>query len=333
MIPRHGPDFGAKASEKTETIRSLAQLQAYAQQSGADVHQLANVADEASSFAWRIPAQLLKQVSSWTDTDPVLRQVLPLKREREAIAGYSPDPVGESARQDGALLQKYAGRALLITTQACDVHCRYCFRREFDYAASHEPGNYDAAFVALAADPSIHELILSGGDPLTLSSRRMNALIAAADGVPHLKTLRIHTRSAVVNPARVTSELLKALAATRLRVVVVVHANCAQELSEQAEVALQKLRDIGAMLLNQAVLLAGVNDTVEAQIALSQRLLSCGVLTYYLHQLDRVSGAAHFEVPDDAARGMLAKLRAELPGYMVPKLVREQAGALSKTPI
>lgn len=314
-------------------IRNPRQLRAHAKARGAGPDALRALDTPHSDFPLRIPLALLDRVRNWDADDPVLRQVLPTAEEQADVAGFVDDPVGEAQRQNGALLQKYAGRALLITTQACDVHCRYCFRRSFDYATAQAPGNFDAEFAAIADDDSIQELILSGGDPLTLSTRRFGAIVRAAEQIPHLQTLRIHTRSAVVHPARVTQPLLELLRQTRLRVVVVVHANTAAELGPAAEQALRALSDSGAMLLNQAVLLAGVNDTVESQVALNRRLFDCGVLPYYLHQLDPVAGAAHFQVSDAQAQVMLEALRARVPGYLVPKLVREIAGAPAKTPI
>lgn len=333
MIPRSKTPDAPAAQRQAGVIRHRKQLMEHARARGADPKAIRTLDSAATDFPLRVPVALLDQVQDWGADDPVLRQVLPTALERQNVAGYVDDPVGEAQRQDGALLQKYAGRALLITTQACDVHCRYCFRRNFDYAAAQAPGNYDAEFAALAADDSIRELILSGGDPLTLSTRRFSAIVRAAEHIPHLRTLRVHTRSAIVHPARVTRPLLDTLAQSRLRVVVVVHANTAQEIGATAEQALQALANSGAMLLNQAVLLAGVNETVEAQIALSNRLFDCGVLPYYLHQLDPVAGAAHFQVSDAQAQVMLDALRARVPGYLVPKLVREIAGAPAKTPI
>lgn len=337
MIPRTLPgDAHAQAPQqvpRTGVIRSLDALLRQARARGADDAELRSNCDDAPDFPLRVPLALLDQIENWTADDPVLRQVLPSPREHDAVPGYTTDPVGEAQHQDGALLRKYTGRALLVTTQACDVHCRYCFRRSFDYGNAQEAGNYDAAFASIAADTSIHELILSGGDPLTLSLRRLRNIVEAAEAIAHLETLRIHTRSAIVNPARVTKGLASLLANTRLQVICVVHANTVQELGPAAQASLQKLSASNAMLLNQAVLLAGVNDTAEAQIALSKRLLACGVLPYYLHQLDPVAGAAHFEVPDARARVMLESVRASLPGYLVPKLVRELPGASAKTPL
>lgn len=333
MIQRSMAADARAGVPEAPVIRTLKQLMQHAAARGTNAETLRASATASVDFPLRVPAALLDRVEHWTPDDPVLRQVLPSEQECKPADGYGNDPVGELERLDGALLRKYSGRALLITTQACDVHCRYCFRRNFDYTAAQEPGNYDAAFAHIADDSSIDELILSGGDPLTLSDRRMAAVIDAAERIPHLNTLRLHTRSAIVNPGRVTARLTGMLAATRLNVVCVVHANTALEIGPDAEMAVRALRNVGATLLNQAVLLAGVNDSVDALVALSKRLHSCGVLPYYLHQLDPVAGAAHFQVSDARARSMLNAMRGLLPGYLVPKLVREVAGEPSKTPL
>ena len=333
MIPRSPAPVEPAAPASTGVIRSLAQLLEAAEERGVSTELLRREAQDNRNFPLRLPLALLDRVEHWSMDDPILRQVLPSAAETQPVAGYGDDPVGEAGLQDGALLKKYAGRALLITTQACDVHCRYCFRRSFDYGVAQESDNYADAFARLTADDTVHELILSGGDPLTLSARRLQAIVEAAEQIPHLHTLRLHTRSAIVHPARVTPALLDLLAATRLHVVCVVHANTAQEIGPASAHALQQLNTAGVMLLNQAVLLAGVNDSVETLADLSRRLFACGVLPYYLHQLDPVAGAAHFPVSDGKARVMLDTLRAKLPGYLVPKLVRESAGEASKTPL
>jgi EF-P beta-lysylation protein EpmB len=243
--------------------------------------------------------------------------------------GFSADPLHEGDCQSlPGLLRKYRSRALLVTTGACAVHCRYCFRRHFPYDGL--PTDWQPALAALAADPTTDELILSGGDPLTLADARLARLVAEAAAIPHLARLRIHTRLPVVLPERITADLCSALA-SRLDVVVVLHANHARELDSSVADACARLRRSGCLLLNQSVLLAGVNDDVAQLAALSRRLVACGVVPYYLHQLDRVSGAAHFAVTDDRARTLLRDLHTQLPGYLVPRLVREEPGAPGKT--
>jgi EF-P beta-lysylation protein EpmB len=232
------------------------------------------------------------------------------------------------------LLRKYHGRALLVTTGACAVHCRYCFRRHFPYAEQNPGGTqWPRVLEHLDADATINEIILSGGDPLALSDERLAALAAALDAVPHLRTLRLHTRLPVVLPERIDEALLRWLRATRLKAVVVIHANHAREIDADVVAALARLRRAGAVLLNQTVLLKGVNDDAETLAALSEALFAAEVLPYYLNALDRVAGAAHFEVEHGRARALIETLRRRLPGYLVPRLVCETAGAPYKLPL
>jgi EF-P beta-lysylation protein EpmB len=234
----------------------------------------------------------------------------------------------------GGVLHKYHGRALLVTTGACAVHCRYCFRRHFPYRhASASADGWQRALGYLRDHPETSEVILSGGDPLTLSDRRLASLASALTELPHLRRLRIHSRLPVVLPERVDDALLGWLTGSRLKPVLVIHANHANELDEAVARALARLTGGGVMLLNQAVLMRGVNDDAGALADLSERLLELDVVPYYLHLLDRVQGAAHFEVPEAEARALHRNLAARLPGYLVPRLVREEPGAPAKTAI
>lgn len=264
--------------------------------------------------------------------DPLLRQVLPLDAEDQLNPGFGTDPVGDLAALAGpGVLHKYQGRALVITTGACAIHCRYCFRRHFPYADAQGRGaDWTPVLDYLARDDSIEEVILSGGDPLALSDSRLAVLAEGLDRIAHLQRLRIHTRLPIVLPERVDAALLAWLGATRLKPVMVLHANHAREFDTSVDAALARLRATGVCLLNQSVLLRGVNDSVAALRALSERLFRAGVLPYYLHLLDRVQGAAHFEVAEAQARVLLLELAAQLPGYLLPRLVREQAGAAAK---
>ncbi len=287
----------------------------------------------AGDFPVFVPPSYLARIRQGDPNDPLLLQVLPLAQEGDIVAGFTADPVGDSAAAiRPGVLQKYTGRALLITTGACAVHCRYCFRRHFPYEeAPHSTAAWDAALAAIAGDESITEVILSGGDPLMLVDSRLAKLVEKIAAIPQVIRLRIHTRLPIVVPARVTDELIAWLTGTRLTPVMVIHANHAQELSDDVAQALQKLCRAGVMLLNQAVLLRGVNDSVAAQQSLSERLVELRIVPYYLHQLDRVAGAAHFEVPIEKGRRIIAELRKRLPGYMVPCYVQEIAGQISKT--
>jgi L-lysine 2,3-aminomutase len=286
-------------------------------------------------FEVRVPEAFLARMRPGDPFDPLLRQVLPLAAEGEAVPGYVADPLAEVGHTPArGLIHKYAGRVLLIASPACAVNCRYCFRRHFPYAEnSPSRAQWERTLDTLRDDPTIREAILSGGDPLAASDRRLGWLVARLEAIPHLTRLRIHTRLPVVIPDRVDDALLGWLAATRLQKVVVLHINHANEIDDAVIVACARLREAGVTLLNQSVLLRGINDSVETLADLSERLFEAGVLPYYLHVLDPVAGAAHFDVADDEARELVAGLRAELPGFLVPRLVREIPGEASKTPL
>ena len=246
------------------------------------------------------------------------------------MPGFTLDAVGDmQARRGGGVIHKYAGRALLVATGSCAVHCRYCFRRHYPYAEdTAAAAGWRDAVAVIAGDDAIHEVILSGGDPLSLADHKLAELTDALRAIPHLRRLRIHTRLPVVLPERVDSGLLAWLRGLPWPLVVVLHANHANEFDHAVDTALAALRGTGATLLNQAVLLRGVNDSVAALAELCERGHAAGVLPYYLHQLDRVVGAAHFEVDDAHALALIDELRQRLPGYLVPRLVREISLAL-----
>ena len=298
-------------------------------------HLLAGMETASALFALRVPPAYLRRIRPGDPNDPLLRQILPLGWEAQSSQGYHLDPVGDLASLTASgVLHKYHGRALLITTGACPVHCRYCFRRHYPYESEHAGREgWRPALAAIAADRSISEVILSGGDPLMLSDHKLSSLAGAISEIAHVRRLRIHTRTPVVLPSRVDSGLLGWLSKLRLQTVIVLHANHPQELDEAVALAARGLTRAGATVLNQAVLLRAVNDCAETLIRLSERLFEMGVLPYYLHLLDRVQGAAHFEVDHDRAQALIGELRQRLPGYLVPKLVREQAGETSKTPM
>ena len=286
----------------------------------------------AAGFPLLVPRPFLARMRRGDRRDPLLLQVLPLAAEGEARPGWVTDPLDEvAAIRAPALVQKYAGRALLLATGACAVHCRYCFRRAFDYG-DHGAGTagIDAALAEIAADGSIEEVILSGGDPLLLDDDRFGTLLARVVAIPTVRRLRIHTRLPVVLPSRVTPALVAALGRLPSPAVVVIHANHPAEIDADVAAALRALAAGRSLLLNQAVLLAGVNDSHGVLAGLSSALLDAGVLPYYLHLPDRVAGTAHFDVPEEVAVGLLAGLRDALPGYAVPRLVREVPGEPSK---
>jgi EF-P beta-lysylation protein EpmB len=286
----------------------------------------------AGLFPLRVPRSFIARMRRGDPADPLLRQVLPVGEELADAPGRSSDPLEEAAaRRAAGLLHKYHGRALLVATGACAMHCRYCFRRGFPYDKQQgEAGRWQDALTALAADPSIEELILSGGDPLSLGNARLQWLSQALAGIPHLRALRLHTRNAVVLPSRVDAGLIDWLRGLPWRVTVVLHVNHPQELEGDAVEAIARLRSTGVLLLNQSVLLRGVNDDAATLAALSKRLHAHGVLPYYLHLTDAVTGTAHFDVDDARGRQLVDALARGLPGYLVPRLVREVPGASAK---
>jgi EF-P beta-lysylation protein EpmB len=294
--------------------------------------EIGQAAGATAGFPCLVPPSYLARIERGNPRDPLLLQVLPSAAEALAAPGFTLDPVDErTATLTPGLLQKYPGRALLVVTSACPVHCRYCFRRHFPYddrPTGADP--WEPALAALRADDSIEEIILSGGDPLTASDARLADLVTQLSAIPHLSRLRVHTRTPVMIPSRVTDELLAWLTGSRLTPVMVLHANHANELDAEVAAAVECLRCAGVMLLNQTVLLRGVNDTVDAQCALGRRLVEIGVTPYYLHQLDRVAGAAHFEVSIERGHELIAEMRRRLPGYAVPQYVQEQPGELHK---
>jgi EF-P beta-lysylation protein EpmB len=274
-------------------------------------------------------------MQSGSPHDPLLRQVLPLAEELDSPDGFTTDPVGDQeSRVTTGLLQKYAGRVLLITTGACPAHCRFCFRRHYPYAkGSGSVRAWRSALDRIAADRCIEEVILSGGDPLMIGDLQLGDLVAQLAGIPHLRRLRLHTRLPVMIPERINEGLIGRLTETRLAPILVIHSNHPAELDEAVSGALTRLVDAGIPVLNQSVLLRGVNDCAETLAELSRRLVDLRVLPYYLHQLDRVAGASHFEVPVSEGARIVERLRATLPGYAVPRYVQERPGDPGKRPL
>jgi EF-P beta-lysylation protein EpmB len=288
-----------------------------------------------AGFALRVPRGFVARMRPGDPRDPLLLQVLPQLAELDAVAGFVADAVGDlAAREAQGVLHKYHGRALLIASGSCAVNCRYCFRRHFPYGEEiAAAGQWHKALEHLRNDSSISELILSGGDPLALATPKLEELSRGLAGLGHVTRLRIHTRLPVVLPERIDAAFLAWLSALPLQKVVVLHANHANEFDGRVDAACAALRAAGATLLNQSVLLRGVNDDAGTLAGLSERLFAAGVLPYYLHQLDRVQGAAHFEVDDARALALVEAVRHRLPGYLVPRLVREVAGDASKRPL
>ncbi len=301
---------------------------------GLDHSLLPAARDAGSLFPVMVPESFLARMRPGDPHDPLLKQVLPVADELDSTVD-TVDAVGDlQARLVPGLIQKYQGRALLIATGSCAVHCRYCFRRHYPY--QDEPrrlDEWDTAIERLARDPSIDEVILSGGDPLMLSDTRLDQLICRLETIPHLKRIRLHTRLPIVLPSRVTRQLCQRLRDGRLTPLVVVHANHPAEVVDDCAQALAQLVQSGLTVLNQSVLLAGINDDVQTLANLCTRLVNLGVVPYYLHQLDKVAGTLHFEVPETVGRELVRELATRLPGYAVPRYVREVPGADGKVPL
>lgn len=294
--------------------------------------QLGNALAE-NQFRTRVPRGFAARMQPGDERDPLLLQVLAVEQETVWAEGYAVDPLAEIASNPvPGLIHKYHGRVLLTATGACAINCRYCFRRHFPYQ-DNNPGRagWQQALDYIRQDPTISEVIFSGGDPLLASDALLSDLIGKIEDVSHVRTLRFHTRIPVVLPERVDSSLLAILASSRLRKVVVLHCNHVRELDEQVRSVCSSLRGVGCHLLNQSVLLKGVNDNAQTLADLSEQLFDYGVLPYYLHVLDKVAGAAHFDMSIAQARAIYQELQALVPGYLLPRLAREDSGMPSKT--
>jgi EF-P beta-lysylation protein EpmB len=285
---------------------------------------------QRSSFPLNLPFRLASKIEKNTLEDPILRQFVPLTEEEKCIPGYSTDPLEESIFcKTSKLLRKYEGRVLLITTSACAMHCRFCFRRHFPYESNHKL--IDKELEIIAKDPSIKEVILSGGDPLSLSNEALNSLLTELDKIPHVKRVRFHTRFPIGIPERLEPEFLSLLENRRYQPWIVIHCNHVRELDDDVALALKNVIKRGVPVLNQSVLLRNVNDSIDALEALSERLVNCGITPYYLHQSDRVKGAHHFDVDEEIGLALIEELQTRTSGYAVPKYVREISGQRSKT--
>ena len=288
-----------------------------------------------SDFGTFVPLEFLALMEHGNPRDPLLMQVLPSPAEQEEHPGYTADPVGDlSSVATRGVLHKYEGRALVVTTGACGVHCRYCFRREFPYQATGARSEkWQSTLGYLRESRDIEEVILSGGDPLTVTDDTLGQLLREIESIEHVRRLRIHSRMPIVIPQRITHELINRLAASRLATWMVIHANHPRELSGNVLEKLEQLVDAGIPVLNQAVLLRGINDHADVLIELCRKLVNHRVQPYYLHQLDRVRGSAHFEVSVERGHELMTALRRSLPGYAVPQYVTEEPGSPSKTPL
>lgn len=283
-----------------------------------------------SDFPLFVPKTFIRRMEIGNPQDPLLRQIVPIEDESRVVDGFSVEPLNETKFSPSTgLIQKYYGRVLVITSSVCPVHCRYCFRRHFPYK-DFQGDSLSRALDYVAADQSIQEVILSGGDPLSVRDSVLENFIQRLAQFEHVRILRFHTRFPIMIPQRITARLLECFAATSLNIVVVVHANHANEIDQDVETASVALLRSRVQILNQSVLLKGVNDSREALIDLSYRLTDAKISPYYLHLLDRVQGAAHFEVSEARAKALVGEMQQRLPGYLVPRLVREEPGQLSK---
>ncbi|PHQ78152.1 MAG: EF-P beta-lysylation protein EpmB [Coxiella sp. (in: Bacteria)] len=285
-----------------------------------------------SSFALRVPRPFIERMQKGNPNDPLLLQVQVRADELKQVPGYQQDPLAESSSNPiPGLLHKYQGRVLIMLTGSCAVNCRYCFRRHFPYADNSGLAHWSRIIDYIKADPSINEVIFSGGDPLLVDDAKLSRLITDLEKIEHVTTLRIHTRTPVVIPQRITDALVSCLRETRLQSVVVLHINHANEIDATLQQKLRLLNEV-ATLLCQSVLLKGINDSVDALVQLSHRLFASSVLPYYLHQLDKTQGVHHFDVDEEVGINLVKALQARLPGYLVPRYVREVAGKASKVP-
>ncbi len=324
FVPGHTEDWQSALRTAVRDPRQLCRILGLPEELGQSADRA------AEDFATLVPWEFIRRMEPGNARDPLLLQVLPQRQELDDVAGFVLDAVGDRAATSVAgLLQKYSRRALLLVSGHCAAHCRYCFRRHFSYDDA-GPGSWKDALEQLQRSPEVDELILSGGDPLSVSDDRLAHLVAAVSNIHHIRRLRIHTRLPILIPQRVTENLLDTLESARCRVWVVVHVNHPQELDKPVEHALAQIRRRGIPLLNQTVLLKGINDRTDVLDELFRRLVDLGCLPYYLHQLDRVRGTAHFETPEDLGRDLLRQLRRQLPGYAVPRFVREAPGAPHK---
>ncbi|EMB3265616.1 MAG: EF-P beta-lysylation protein EpmB [Klebsiella michiganensis] len=299
----------------------------------ADANLLAG-RDAKRLFALRVPRAFIARMEPGNPNDPLLRQVLTSQEEFINAPGFSTDPLEEQHSVVPGLLHKYSNRALLLVKGGCAVNCRYCFRRHFPYAENQgNKRNWQQALEYISAHPQLDEIIFSGGDPLMAKDHELDWLLTQLESIPHIKRLRIHSRLPIVIPARITDTLVARIAASSLQVLLVNHVNHANEIDAAFRASMKKLRMAGVTLLNQSVLLRGVNDNANTLADLSNALFDAGVMPYYLHVLDKVQGAAHFMVSDEEARVIVRELLTLVSGYLVPKLAREIGGEPSKTPL
>lgn len=318
---------------KTELSHSISSTSELLSRLGLNVQDLSERQQAARDFPLKVPESFVARMNYGDPEDPLLTQVLPCATELRDDNAYSPDPLEESKyNQVPGIVHKYRNRVLLIVSPNCAINCRYCFRRHFPYEENRQSKQqWQQALDYIRSREEINEVIYSGGDPLAANDQFLSWLTERIAAIRHIKRLRIHSRLPVVIPSRVDNRLLDWLGGTRFKPIVVLHINHAQEIDQSLQTAAQRLLDQGIQVLNQAVLLRGVNDNAPSLVSLSERLFESGVMPYYLHLLDPVAGASHFDIPEQQAQDLYRQMQAQLPGYLVPKLVRDKPGEPSKT--
>lgn len=334
MIPRTVPTWQIK-NWQDELKQLICTPEALITRVELGAEWLPKAIEASTHFQVRATESFVSRIKKGDPFDPLLRQILPLGEELESPPSFSPDPLQEQQFSPcPGVIHKYASRVLLIAATQCAINCRYCFRRHFPYDDNRLSRNqWAAALTYIEQTESVNEVILSGGDPLSMSDKQLAWLTEQIAAIRHIKRLRIHSRYPIILPSRITQELLAGLGGSRLDIVMVCHCNHPQEIDEEVIAGFKELKQAGFLVLNQTVLLKNINDNSDILTSLSERLFAGGVLPYYLHLLDPVQGAAHFAVSDLSAKQLYRALLASLPGYLVPKMVREMPFELSKTPI
>ena len=317
-------------TDLSQCITSLSELLAELE---IDAAQLVSCQRATAQFALRVPRPFVERMRKGDPNDPLLTQVLPVSAEMQLDPAYSPDPLEESSHNPIAgIVHKYRHRLLLIVSPACAINCRYCFRRHFPYQENRQSkAQWQQALNYIANNRDINEVIFSGGDPLAANDQFLGWLTEQIAAIPHIKRLRIHSRLPVVIPSRINKSFLRWATASRFKPIMVLHINHSNEINKDVAHAIERLLNAGIKVLNQTVLLKGVNDCAETLAALSEKLYDCAVTPYYLHLLDPVQGASHFDIPADRANQIYRELQNTVPGFLLPKLVREIPGELSKT--
>jgi len=317
---------------QTVTSKAVTDLTELSQHLSINPQALANIAS-ANDFELRVPLTFVARMKSGDVNDPLLLQVLPLNAEKQTTENCSVDPLQEKTYNvRPGLIHKYTGRVLLTAAVSCPINCRYCFRRHFPYTENRiTQKTWQPALDYIGNDKTIREVILSGGEPLLLNDRTIDSLLSQLENIAHVKLIRIHTRFPIAVPQRLTNVLCNRLIASRCKIALVLHSNHANEINEHVCNSLKPLVSSPVTLLNQTVLLRGINDNANILKNLNEKLYDAGVLPYYLHATDPIAGASHWQVSDTDAQKIARELTDQLPGYLVPTLVREVAGKQSKT--